>query len=75
VILRKLRHSGESISSQFDSPVISMADDSTLRVRLDVDESDVCKLHAGQRAYVTAEAYETRRFTGQVMRVGKILGK
>ena len=52
-----------------------MADDSTLRVRLDVDESDVCKLHAGQRAYVTAEAYETRRFTGQVMRVGKILGK
>jgi HlyD family secretion protein len=75
VILRKLRHNGESVSTQFDSPVITMADDSTLRVRLDVDESDVSKLQVGQRAYVTAEAYGTRRFSGQVIRVGKILGK
>jgi len=75
VILRKLRHNGESVSTQFDSPVITMADDSALRVRLDVDESDVSKLQVGQRAYVTAEAYGTRRFSGQVIRVGKILGK
>jgi HlyD family secretion protein len=75
VILRKLRHNGESVSTQFDSPVITMADDSTLRVRLDVDESDVSKLQVGQRAYVTAEAYGTRRFSGHVIRVGKILGK
>jgi len=75
VILRKLRHTGESVSTQFDSPVITMADDSTLRVRLDVDESDVSKLRVGQQAYVTAEAYGTHRFRGHVMRVGRILGK
>jgi ABC exporter DevB family membrane fusion protein len=75
VILRKLRHSGESVSTQFDSPVITMADDSTLRVRLDVDESDVSKLQVGQKAYVTAETYGPHRFTGRVIRVGKILGK
>lgn len=75
VILRKLRHTGESVSTQFDSPVITMADDSTLRVRLDVDESDVSKLRVGQRAYVTAEAYGTRKFSGHVIRVGHILGK
>ncbi len=75
VILRKLRHSGESVSTQFDSPVITMADDSILRVRLDVDESDVSKLRAGQRAYVTAEAYGTHKFWGRVIRVGRILGK
>src|SRR5213594_4012249 len=28
VILRKLRHGGESVSTQFDSPVVTMADDS-----------------------------------------------
>jgi ABC exporter DevB family membrane fusion protein len=75
VILRKLRHDGESVSTQFNSPVITMADDSVLRVRLDVDESDVSKLHVGQRAYVTAEAYGTRKFWGRVIRVGGILGK
>ena len=75
VILRKLRHNGESVSTQFDSPVITMADDSTLRVRLDVDESDVSKLNVGQQAYVTAEAYGTRKFRGHVIRVGRILGK
>jgi ABC exporter DevB family membrane fusion protein len=75
VILRKLRHAGESVSTQFDSPVITMADDSTLRVRLDVDESDVSKLQVGQRAYVTAEAYGSRRFQGHMVRVGRILGR
>jgi HlyD family secretion protein len=75
VILRKLRHSGESVSTQFDSPVITMADDSRLRVRLDVDEGDVSKLRAGQRAYVTAEAYGNQKFWGRVIRVGRILGR
>jgi len=58
-----------------DAMVITMADDSTLRVRLDVDESDVSKLRVGQRAYVTAEAYGTHKFQGRVIRVGRILGK
>jgi len=75
VILRKVRHVGESVSTQFDSPVITMADDSTLRVRLDVDESDVSKLQVGQRAYVTAEAYGTHKFEGHLIRVGRILGR
>src|SRR6266849_5308666 len=75
VILRKLRHNGESVSTQFDSPLITMADDSVLRVRLDVDESDVSKLRVGRRAYVTAEAYGTHKFWGRVIRVGGILGR
>lgn len=75
VILRKLRHTGESVSTQFDSPVVTMADDSVLRVRLDVDERDVSKLKVGQRAYVTAEAYGDHKFWGSVIRVGRILGK
>jgi len=75
VILRKLRHTGESVSTQFDSPIITMADDSILRVRVDVDESDVSKLQVGQRAYVSAEAYGTHQFWGRVVRVGRILGK
>jgi hypothetical protein len=52
-----------------------MADDSVLRVRLDVDESDVSKLRVGERAYVTAQAYGTHKFGRRVIRVGGILGK
>jgi len=75
VILRKFRHAGESVSTQFDSPIVTLADDSVLRVRLDVDESDVARLRVGQAAFVIAEAYGSRKFTGRVIRVGGILGK
>jgi len=75
VVLRKFRHAGESVSTQFDSPIVTLADDSTPRVRLDVDETDVAKLRVGQPAYVTAEAYGSQKFNGHVIRVGSILGK
>jgi ABC exporter DevB family membrane fusion protein len=75
VILRKYRHAGESVSTQFDSPIVTLADDSALRVRLDVDETDVARLRVRQPAFVTAEAYGSQEFTGHVIRVGRILGK
>src|SRR5260370_13781039 len=42
-ILRKLRHSGERGSTQFYSPVVTIADASILRLRLDVVASEVAK--------------------------------
>jgi multidrug resistance efflux pump len=75
VVLRKFRHAGESVSTQFDSPVVTLADDSSLRVRLDIDETDVAGLHPGQAAYVTAEAYGSKKFTGHIIRVGRVLGR
>jgi HlyD family secretion protein len=75
IVLRKFRHAGESVSTQFDSPVVTLADDSSLRVRLDIDETDVAHLRVGQPAYVTAEAYGPEKFTGHIIRVGHILGR
>jgi HlyD family secretion protein len=75
VVLRKLRHTGENVSTQFDSPIVTLADDSSLRVRLDIDETDVARLRLGQPAFVTAEAYGDKKFTGHVIRVGRILGR
>lgn len=73
--MRKLRHTGESVSTQFDSPVVTMADDSVLCVRLEVDEADVSKLKVGERAYLTAEAYGDHKFWGTVIRVRGILAR
>jgi len=75
VVLRKLRHTGENVSTQFDSPIVTLADDSSLRVRLDVDETDVARLCLGQPAFVTAEAYGNQKFAGHIIRVGRILGR
>jgi len=75
VVLRKHRKAGEGVSTQFDSPIVTVADDSRLRVRIDVDETDVGRIRPGQRAYVTADAFPGRKFWGRVARVGRLLGK
>jgi len=74
-VLRRYRKSGESVSVQADTPIISLGDLGTLRVRVDVDEVDVARLFVGQPAWVTAEAYGTKKFTGKVVRIGQALGR
>lgn len=74
VVLRRLHRAGESVTDGPDSPILILADNSVLRVRVDVDEADVSRVHEGQKAYVTADAYGDRKFWGRVVRVGKTLG-
>jgi HlyD family secretion protein len=75
VVLRRHRRAGESVSTQFDSPIVTIADDRVRRVRVDVDEADIGRLAVGQPAYVTADAFGDRRFAGRVVRVGQLLGR
>ncbi len=75
-VLRKHHRSGESVSnsSTVPDPILTIGDRKTLRVRVDVDETDVSKVRIGQRAYVTADAFGKQKFWGQVVRVGQQLG-
>lgn len=75
-VLRKHHRSGESVSnsSTVPDPVLTIGDKGVLRVRMDVDETDVDRVHVGQKAYVTADAYGKQRFWGRVVRVGEQLG-
>jgi len=75
VVLRRHRRAGESVSTQFDSPIVTLADDRVRRVRVDVDEADIGRIAIGQAAYVTADAFGDRRFPGKVVRVGQLLGR
>jgi len=76
LVLRKHHRSGESVSnsSTVPDPVLTIGDRKTLRVRVDVDETDVSKVSVGQRAYVTADAFGKQKFWGHVVRVGQQLG-
>jgi len=75
VVLRKHRRAGEMVSTYFDTPVVTVGDIATLRVRADVDEKDVAKVKVGQDAYATADAYGDRKFKGKVIRIAKMMGR
>lgn len=75
IVLRRYLKTGESVSDTPDTPIVSLGNQSVLRVRVDVDETDVGRIHLGQRAYVTADAYGDERFWGRVVRIGQILGR
>jgi HlyD family secretion protein len=77
IVLRKHHRNGESVSnsSTVPDPILTVGDKKVLRVRIDVDETEVSRVHVGQKAYVTADAYGDKRFWGQVIRVGEQLGR
>lgn len=75
VVIRKHLKAGESTSLMRESPVLTVADTTRLRVRVDVDETDVSRISEGQRAYVTADAYGERQFSGRIVQIGQALGK
>lgn len=77
VVLRKRLRAGEIASATATPPtvVVTLGDAARLRVRADVDESDVGKLRVGQAAYVTARAYGDKKFPGRVVKIGQALGR
>jgi HlyD family secretion protein len=75
-IIRRHRRAGELVSPERGQALVfELADLSQLRVRADVDETDVARVSVGQRVYVSADAFGDRRFAGRVVRIGEALGK
>ena len=75
VVLRKRLKGGESVSTDSPTGIVTVADTSALRIRVDLDERDVAKIRADQNAYVTADAYGPQKFKARVVRIGQILGR
>ena len=71
----RFRRAGEAVSDKADTPVVSFGENSRLRVRVDVDETDIARLRVGARAYFTAQAFGAQKFWGRVVRIGQELGK
>lgn len=74
-VLRKHLDIGDVVSIYLPQPLFTIADTSRLRVRAEVDETDIRKLKVGQEASVTADAYPGRSFQGKVVEIGEVLGK
>jgi HlyD family secretion protein len=75
VVLRKRLKDGESVSPENPNGIVTIADVSALRVRVDLDETDVAKIRENQTAYVTADAFGELKFAARVIKIGRILGR
>jgi HlyD family secretion protein len=73
-ILRRFKDQGEMVTREPLTLVFSVGDLSHLRVRAEIDESDVGVVEVGQRVYVVADAFRGKRFGGKVARVASRLG-
>jgi HlyD family secretion protein len=56
-------------------PLAIVGDTRTLRVRLDIDERDIGKVKAGQRAQIQAISFPDQLFEGRVVAVGRRMGR
>jgi HlyD family secretion protein len=74
-VLRVLLREGESFALVSPRPILTMADLSGRRVRAEVDERDVGRVHIGERVLISSEAYSGRRFHGAVSRVASVMGR
>lgn len=75
-ILRRLRQAGEMVSLEGSQHVVFVLGDLRhLRVRAEIDETDVARVAVGQRGWVQADAYGGQRFEGRIVRVGEMLGR
>jgi multidrug efflux pump subunit AcrA (membrane-fusion protein) len=66
---------GEYFTPQSSAPLVILGDLGRLRVRMEVDERQIARVHLGARAWVTADAFGTQRFPGRVVDVGHRMGR
>jgi HlyD family secretion protein len=74
-VLQVKVRAGELYNFAGVEPLLVMGDTSKLRVRMDVDERDIARVANGAKAWVTADAFGTRRFTGTVVEIGRRFGR
>jgi multidrug resistance efflux pump len=74
-VLRVLMREGESFGLVSPRPLFTMADVSGRRVRAEVDEDDIAKVHVGQKLLVSADAFGRRTFSGVVTRLADVMGR
>lgn len=76
VVLKTFMKAGESITFQTVSmPIISIADDSEVMVRAEIDETDIAKVQRGQSATITVDAFKDEVFAGRIVRLGRAMGR
>lgn len=75
LVTKRLLEPGAVVPLEVPRTILTIADMRRVRVRAEVDETDVRKVRAGLRALITADAYPGKEFTGKVVEMGAVVGK
>ncbi len=71
-ILERAVEKGEFVTTSFVGDkgakgyVVSLADLNDLQAELDISQNDFAKLHMGQKATITTDAFKDRKYTGDI---------
>ena len=74
-VVKRYMNPGESISYEsLYQPIVSVSDTTHLRVRAEIDETDIGKIQIGQHASIRCDAFRGQTFAGHVVRISGGLG-
>lgn len=75
-VVKKYKELGETVGI-LTAPdyILKIADISRMKVRAEVEESDIGKVAIGQKASITTDAYPGAEFIGEVVKIGYSVGK
>jgi HlyD family secretion protein len=75
IVLRRYLRGGEAVGVTPPTPILEVGDTSRLRVRAEIDQTDIGRVAVGDHAWVTADAYPGRRFGGVVTWLAARVGR
>jgi multidrug resistance efflux pump len=75
VVLRRYLDPGERVVAWSPRPIVTLADLSSYRARIEVDERDVGLVRVGQRAEITADGFAGATLHGVVSQIGSEMGR
>ena len=73
VVIERTVDIGQTVAASFQAPkLFTIAQDlRQMQVEADVDEADIGRVHVGQPAVFTVDAFPAREFSGQVLQIRK----
>jgi HlyD family secretion protein len=74
-VLHKYVSAGELVSIYNPQPLLSLAQTDRYRVRAEVDEKDVTRIHLGQPVSIVVDAASHQRLSGTVVELGQSMGR
>lgn len=75
LILKRHLEPGDVVAVERQTPIVTLADVREIRVRCEIDETDVRWIAVGQTAEVSSDALPGEVFPGRVVEVGSQMGK
>lgn len=66
---------GEVVDPEMATPILSLGNLDSIRLRAEVDEADIERVFVGQEVVATAEAHADREFRGRVVHLEPMMGR